>query len=211
MAGRPQTTARKVAELEALVVETYRRLDDAVPAMHKRPRSGGSSSTASPWETVYRANRALAVAVAGLGDHCRRAAGIEGAGPIRAALGDGAIQAMHDAGSNGNGGLALAGLPDDLPDRASIQSEVEWVAANLHNPAPMLGKAPSRTAISLLLDARRDDRVRQGFWAVMLSRRLAPGEPRPKPTGFEEDETPSDERDAELLRRLFGEERGDQV
>jgi plasmid stability protein len=202
--------------LEGAVVELFGRLDAVVPATHKAStRNAGSSATETPWTILYRAGCGLVVAAVALGDHYRRAARIEQAGPIRETLGDDGLQRIRQQAATGGASAnaeetqqlhaALRNVAGKLPDRAAIQSEVEWVAANLHDPCPALDKAPSRTAVSLLLDAKRDERVRREFWTILLTKRLAPGEPKHRPTTFAEDQTDDDEQqETERMRRLFG-------
>jgi hypothetical protein len=210
--------ARKVGKLEGAILELYRRLDAATPAIHKQTTGkGGSSATESPWVKLYRAGCELVVAAVEVGDHCRQAAGIEKPGPIQESLSDDAFQRIR-AWSGGRAGSGAAGDPEGLrqaarevegrlPAHAHISDEMQWVAANLHDPQPAFDKAPSRTAVSLLLDAKRDERVRREFWIILLSKRLSPGEPRRKATAFAEDsgaEPESAESEAERMDRLLG-------
>ena len=210
--------ARKAAELEGAILELYRRLDAATPAMHKRAAGNGrASATASLWVKILRAGCQLVSAGVELGDHYRRVTQSTKPGPIRESLGEDGLQRIQEhAAAGGNTAnaeetqrlhAALQRVADKLPDRASIQNEIEWVGANLHDPQPDFDKAPSRTAINLLLDVAHDERMRREFWTIVLGKRLSPGEPRPKPKTFMEDEVTdasAAEYDAELERRLSG-------
>jgi hypothetical protein len=206
-------TAKIVGELEGEVSALHQRIDAAVPATHKAIGNGGSSASEAPWALFYRADCGLVVAAVALGDHYRRAAGIEQAGPIRDTLGDDALEQIrqHAVSRCGAAERTLRLSQSDrthvqaLPDRATIQSEVEWVGANLHDPSPAFDKAPSRLAVSLLLDAKSDERVRREFWSILLAKRLGTGDPRPKAGPFQEgreSETLADEHDAELIRQM---------
>ncbi|MBI1826922.1 MAG: hypothetical protein HY287_15895 [Planctomycetes bacterium] len=213
MPGRPKTTVRKVSELEGDVLALHQRIDAAVPATHKAIGNGGSSASETPWALFYQAGCGLVVAAVALGEHYRRAAGIEQAGPIRETLGDDALGRIRQYAVSrchvveGTQPLHQSEWThvQGLPDRATIQSEIEWVGANLHVPSPAFDKAPSRMAVSLLLDAKSDERVRREFWSILLGKRLGTGDPTPKAAPFQEGDisaTLADEHDAELIRQM---------
>ncbi len=218
MAGRPQAMARKVTELERTILDLLRRLDTATPATHKKTVCyGGSAGEKSPWVSLYRAGCGLVVAAEALGDHYRRGTDAAKPGPIQETLDEDTLERIrqHATASSGTDKAtretqqlaeALRTVPGGLPDRAGIEQEVAWVAAHMHDPSPVLGDAPSRTSVALLMDLKRDDRLRRDFWTITLTKRLAPGERRQKPKAFAEDQdtVTDDEHDAECMRRLFG-------
>lgn len=99
------------------------------------------------------------------------------------------------------------GLRMKLPDRASIDKELAWVSANIHRDVPEIKNAPSYTAINLLIDVWKDDRVRATFWSTCLSKRLTPGDTKAKKeVVLKEDRLDDDSEDFadDLERRLAG-------
>ena len=61
------------------------------------------------------------------------------------------------------------------PDRVDIQSEIEWVAANLAE-WPDFTKAPSKSAVKWWLAVTKDAALARAFWMEWASKRLAPGD-----------------------------------
>ena len=213
MPGRPKGMAMKVAELETAVLGVYRQLEAAIPAIHKGRRKDGSSASNSPWVNVHRAGCDLVIAAKELGDHYRKTTGDQEPGPILTELGAACLGGIRrrcgGSGPNSEGTERLRAEAQlaaaELPDRAGIKSEIEWVGANMHHPHPAFDKAPSRSAISLWLDVKSDERLRREFWTILLGKRLTPGEPKQRKTRFEEDQTNNmEEREEEVMRRLFG-------
>ncbi len=221
MPGRPQTMKRKVAGLEDAILEVYRHLDAATPKTHKDAAGNRSTAPASPWVRLFRAGSQFLLAGVDLGNHYRPTTGDTEPGPIQESLGEDGLRriraqaATGDSAANGANGKGpsqldpvLRGAMERLPNQAAIQSEVVWVAANLHDPQPDYDKAPSRTAINLLRDVARDERLRREFWTIQLAKRLSPGESRRKATAFPEDrderiDQEEEERTARLMEEMF--------
>lgn len=213
MAGRPKAMAVKAGELEGEVLSLYRRLEAAIPETHRGQRRDGSPVSNSPWAKLYRASCALVIAAGDVGDHCRNAAGMVEPGPIAAGLGEEALR-MIRLQSVGNRSHNEAGIMERLdamaqsggiPGHAPIRDEIEWVARNLHVANPDIEEAPSIAAANMLIDVRADPTVRRDFWNLVWSRRLAPGEKKPRPNVFADEADESDADHArELERRLFG-------
>jgi hypothetical protein len=104
---------------------------------------------------------------------------------------------------------AREGLQMRLPMRASVEKELDWVGSNLHCSRPDVQSAPSLTAICFIIDARTDVKVRAAFWNTMWSKRLSPGERKPRASALKEDregekEAGSEADEAERMLRLFG-------
>ncbi len=196
MPGRPQGLARKVGELERAILAVYQQIDATIPPIHKQTRRDGSSASESPWVNLHRANGGLALAVADVGEHCRKAAGIDGPGPIEAELGGKALHRLRETRSDHAKGDGRAEPADHaaieavagLPLRAAIIDEIDWVAGHVGQPIVDIGTAPSRFAVNLLNDLRADERLRRDFWTLVLNRRLAPGEHRHSGGAYDEQE-----------------------
>ena len=92
---------------------------------------------------------------------------------------------------------------------ASWEKEAAWMLANLEADVPDLSNAPSRGAIVMLINCRTSATIRNAFFAQWFSKRMTPGEKKPKEKVLAED-TEGDSEDyeakhqAELLRRLHG-------
>jgi hypothetical protein len=105
---------------------------------------------------------------------------------------------------------AREGLMLDLPKRAGVEKELDWIGANLNRSYPCVQDAPSLYCINFIIDARLDESVRRNFWATCWSKRLSPGDKKGgKRTGLREDveaEAQQDgaAHDAELMKRMFG-------
>jgi hypothetical protein len=212
--------ARKVGELERAVLAVYQQIDEATPAIHKQTTGKGGSSTAeSPWVKLRRAGCQLVLAGVELGDHCRQAAGITKPGPIQESLGDDALQSIRatvprrgTAGGNGTQETdrllaAAKAVESRLAGIANIREEIEWVASNLHRDDPDVAKAPSIAAINMLADVRTDNALRRDFWNLIWSKRLSPGERKPRQTAFDDEEREAAEDaavDEEALKRRLG-------
>ncbi|MEK6676240.1 MAG: hypothetical protein AABZ47_11385 [Planctomycetota bacterium] len=215
MPGRPKGTARKVAELERSALALYQQFDEATPAIHKQaPANGG---TWSPWVSVYQAANRLLLATAELGEHCRNAAQLDERGPIESGLGVESLRRIHAQFTDRFGGRDAADgdslreeirkVEGQLPAHAHISDEISWVASNLHRPDPDVAKAPSLSAINMFTDLRADQAMRRDFWNIVWSKRLSPGDRRPRKSAFEGDDL-SDEEEKEandmIMRRIFG-------
>ena len=205
--------ARKVGELEQAVLAVYQQIDAAIPAMHKQTApKADPSAPVSPWVSVHRSACGLLLATSELGAHCRRAAGRKDTGAIEDALGDDTLARIR--AQCGNRGTADADRLHDaaravegrLPGHAHIRDEIEWVASNLHRDDPDVAKAPSIAAIYMLVDLKADNALRRDFWNLNWSKRLSPGERKPRHTALEdEDQSGEDEQvDIAALRRRLG-------
>ena len=214
MPGRPQGTARKVAELERSALSLYQQFSEAIPSIHKETPASGASS--SPWVTVYQAVSQLLLATVDLGEHSRKVADIEECGPIEAGLGVEQLQRIRSQFANRLGGREadadglreeIIKLEDQLPPHAHISDEISWVASNLHRHDPDVAKAPSLSAINMFTDLRADPAMRRDFWNIVWSKRLSPGDRRPRKSAFEGDgmsEELEKEAHENLMRRIFG-------
>src|SRR3990172_4164215 len=100
---------------------------------------------------------------------------------------------------------AREGLMLDLPLKASVEKELDWVGGNLHRAYPNVQHAPSLTAINFIIDARIDQRVRATFWQTFWSKRMTPGDRKAAVSPFAGDKdgqhSVAAERDAELMRQ----------
>lgn len=104
---------------------------------------------------------------------------------------------------------AREGLMMNLPKRAGVEKELDWIGANLNRSYPNVQDCPSLYCINFIIDARTDEAIRRTFWATCWSKRLSPGDTKAKRTGLRhdvEDESEADgaAHDAELMRRMFG-------
>ena len=205
--------ARKVGELERAVLAVYQQIDAAIPTMHKQTAPKGDlSAPVSPWVSVHRSACGLLLATSELGAHCRRAAGRKDTGAIEDALGGETLARIRaqcgDRGTVDTGTLreATRAVEGQLPGHAPIREEIEWVASNLHRDDPDVAKAPSLAAINMLADVRADNALRRDFWNLNWSKRLSPGDRKPRRTAFEdEDRSEEDEQvDVAALKRRLG-------
>lgn len=94
--------------------------------------------------------------------------------------------------------------------RAPWEKEAAWMLAHLEDDVPDLSTAPSRGAIVSLLNCRVNPAIRNAFFAQWFSKRMTPGDKKPKDRVLPEDvEGDSDDYEskhqAELMRRLHGE------
>lgn len=101
------------------------------------------------------------------------------------------------------------GFERNINATAGIEEELSWIAANMHRDKPRVHAAPSHAAIAQLIDLREDKTLRQKLWSVYWSKRLNPGNRRPrtdKNRAFSSedgiDQETSDQE--ELMRRLRG-------
>ena len=97
------------------------------------------------------------------------------------------------------------GLMLDLPSKASVERELDWVSANLHRSYPNVQRAPSLAAINFIIDARTDARVRATFWNTFWSKRMSPGDRKavsPFAGDKEGEHTAASVRDEDLLRAM---------
>lgn len=102
---------------------------------------------------------------------------------------------------------AREGLMLDLPKRAGVERELDWIGANLNRSYPNVQDAPSLYCINFIIDARTDPAVRRSFWSTCWSKRLAPGDSKSKKTSsVSEDQvdTESEDHETSLRARLFG-------
>lgn len=100
------------------------------------------------------------------------------------------------------------GLRLKLAKKAAVEAELSWVCENMHRDLPDVNTAPSYAAISMAIDVRTNEKVRASLWANYLSKRMTPGDKKPKEKVFVEDKEEdhdSGDREAEVARRLFGE------
>lgn len=160
MPGRCKGMARKAATVETVVLNVFRRISAATPAIHKEPtpRHGVSAPT-SPWVAVYRLGCELLLATAELGEHYRKRAGIREAGPIRTVFNKAELRRLREKYQRAASGRTLCELAslhiaanqvcDDLPISADPIDESCWAFITLHDPSPDFNKAPSQIAISL--------------------------------------------------------------
>lgn len=93
-----------------------------------------------------------------------------------------------------------------LPDQVDIAVEFRWIRCNLHQ-SPYFKDAPSRGAIMDWLTCMKPggvDPLLRDFTNLAWSKRLSPGEKKPKASAFSEDRSASVEveRDEALERRL---------
>ena len=216
MPGRPRNTAKKVAELEITVVAAYQELVEITPESYRKPT--GNSTAPSPWKNCFRAAAQFVLAAKALGDHFRKTAGIKEPGPIDTELGEETIRQLRAGVGTKDPTAYIAEVQEAmrdaerrLPGHASIREEVEWVGANMHKESPDVANAPSLLAINMLLDVRADPALRRDFWNNVLSKRMRPGDRKPKPSAFAEDtvaeaEIDRDQHQSELMKRLFGTE-----
>jgi hypothetical protein len=93
--------------------------------------------------------------------------------------------------------------------QADIADEFRWIRQSLYE-IPKFEEAPSKGAIKDWLTVSRpgNDALLRDFVTTAWSKRLAPGERKPRPSAFEEDKTAvadeAAETTAEQMRRLFG-------
>lgn len=100
---------------------------------------------------------------------------------------------------------------EKIPDECAISAQLAWIAANLEADEPRVTKAPSKAALSWAIRCRLDPAVARTFWATYQTKRMSPGEKKPKASAFKEDSEHQEEeaagaRDEEIGRRLFGSE-----
>lgn len=102
---------------------------------------------------------------------------------------------------------ARSGLMMDLPKRAGVEKELDWISANLHRNYPNVQDAPSLSSINCIIDLRLDPKVRATWWATCWSKRMSPGDTKSKKNvAVKEDhqEVEADIADEQLRKRLFG-------
>jgi hypothetical protein len=101
-----------------------------------------------------------------------------------------------------------AGLRLNLPLRAGIEKELDWISGNINQPLPSLTTCPSLSAISFIMDARVSKKVRENFWATCWSKRMSPGDSKSKKqSSVKEDgdtDVESENHESALRARLFG-------
>ena len=100
------------------------------------------------------------------------------------------------------------GLQMDLPMRAGIEKELDWLGSNINKGLPKLETCPSMWSLNYAIDLRTSAKSRDTFWATSLSKRLSPGDTSKKSkSAVKEDVTDveSENQDEDLRRRLFGE------
>jgi hypothetical protein len=104
---------------------------------------------------------------------------------------------------------ALAAAAKVEVAQADIADEFRWIRQSLYE-IPKFEEAPSKGAIKDWLTVSRpgNDALLRDFVTTAWSKRLAPGERKPRPSAFEEDKTAAvdeaAETTAEQMRRLFG-------
>jgi hypothetical protein len=99
------------------------------------------------------------------------------------------------------------GLQMDLPLRAGVERELDWIGGNLNRALPNLAACPSLWSINFIMDARVNKRVRENFWATCWSKRLSPGDSRKRAKSVVvEDQTDveGEAHDDDLEKRLRG-------
>ena len=66
--------------------------------------------------------------------------------------------------------------------------------------------APSRIAVNLLADIKKNEKLRREFWRVLLTARLAKAVRKAKGSPFEGDDDPADEPETQksFVERYFG-------
>ena len=106
---------------------------------------------------------------------------------------------------------AREGLMLDLPYRAGIEKELDWIGANLNRNYPNVQRAPSLWSINYIIDLRLSPKARETFWSTSLSKRLTPGDKSGKgkektvlSKDVEDDDSAKQENHEALMKRLFG-------
>lgn len=105
-----------------------------------------------------------------------------------------------------------AGLRMRLPEKASAEDEITWVATNMHRDEPRLHNVPSYSAINWVITARLDPAVSRSFWSTYQTRRMTPGDKKAATkakgrtfgeTDVEQDTSQDEVEHGELMRRMF--------
>jgi hypothetical protein len=98
------------------------------------------------------------------------------------------------------------GLQLQLPQRAGVERELDWVGANAHCALPDVQSAPSYFVLNFMIAGKLNPKVLDQFWANSWSKRMSPGDSRKKAaSSVSEDQVDeSAESHEEHLRRLLG-------
>ena len=93
---------------------------------------------------------------------------------------------------------AKEGFAMNLPMKANIEKEIDWIGSNANKPLPEVRDAPSYWAIGYIIAMREDETVRRNFWATALSKRLSPGDSRQKKAMLKDDSDDTADQESSL-------------
>ena len=212
--------AKKATALETVVLNAYRRISAATPAIHKETgRRHGVSAPTSPWVAVHRLACELLLAVDELGGHSRKAAGIPDLGPIRHAISDKELRQIRQKYQRGTSGRTLEEMERihvaasiaraRLPMEANAVREVSWLCAHRHDPWPEFEKAPSQCAVGmwLTLETQSANGLARDFLKIVWNKRLPRGDwaVTQEPVADQlRDQQSDEEAERAAQERLFG-------
>lgn len=90
------------------------------------------------------------------------------------------------------------------PQLSAWDKEAAWIVANLEKDVPNVANAPSKSALTTILNCRVSKSIREKFFAQWFSKRMTPGDKKPKEKVLVADveEEGIDEHE-DLMGRLF--------